>query len=148
MLSKLEIYGIILLVVALAMGAAYYKGHQAGAAEVQTKFDLFTAQVNAAGEKARADALAKEKENADKIAGAVADRDNALAKLRIASSRPRGGFVPQPAAGSSDGDRICYSAKALDAALRKLDTGISSLVTEGDGQVINSLTLLKSWPSP
>ena len=147
-ITRLEIYGVIALVLALAIGAAYYKGHSAGMAEVQTKFDLFTAQVNAAGEKARADAATKEKDDAAKITAAVTSRDAALASLRVASARPRGGFVPAAATGSAGGDRICYSRQALDAALRSLDTGVSGLVTEGDGQVINALTLLKAWPSP
>ena len=38
-LSKLEIYGIIALVIALAMLGAYFKGHHAGAQSVQEKWD-------------------------------------------------------------------------------------------------------------
>ena len=146
-ITRLEIYAALALILALAIGAAYLKGKHEGMAEVQQKFDLFTAQVNAAGEKARADAATKEKEDAAKVTAAVASRDDALARLRVASARPRGGFVSAAPAGSQGGDRICYSRQALDAALRSLDTGVSRLLTEGDTQVINAATLLKSWPS-
>ena len=147
-ISKLEFYGIALLIIGLAMGAAYIKGKHEGMTEVQAKFDLFTAQVKSEGEKARADALQKEKDDEKKIAAAVTSRDAALASLRVASARPRGGFVSSSATTPAGGSRVCYDGKALDAALRVLDTGVSGFVTEGDTQVINAATLLKSWPSP
>ena len=146
-ITRLEIYAAIALVLAFVVGAAYYKGYTAGEEKIQTKYDLFVAQVNAAGEKARADAAIKEKENADKVASAVASRDAALNSLRLASARARSGFVPAAPAGSADSNRVCYSRQALDAALRSLDTGVSRLLTEGDTQVINAATLLKAWPA-
>lgn len=38
-MGKLELYGVMLIIVALAMGAAYFKGHHAGAESVQVKWD-------------------------------------------------------------------------------------------------------------
>lgn len=145
-ISKLEIYGVFLLLIALGMGAAYFKGKHEGMAEVQAKFDLFTAQVKAEGEKARADALAKEKTYADQINAANTGRDRALASLRVEQARPRGGFVPIPAAGSGGDSKICYERAALDAALRKLDTGVSQIVGSGDQAIIDAAALIKAWP--
>lgn len=39
MIGKLEVYGIVLIVVLLAMAGAYFKGHHAGAESVQVKWD-------------------------------------------------------------------------------------------------------------
>lgn len=150
-MSKLEIYAIVLVVIAIAVGGAYLKGHHSGYVEgkqeVQAQFDAFKNEVAAAGLKAEKDKLAKEKADNEKITAAVTGRDAALARLRVEQARPRGGFVPAAASGSADGGKICYDRAALDAALRRLDTGVSQLVNEGDGQVINALTLLKAWPS-
>lgn len=104
-------------------------------------------ETKAAGLKAQQDKLDKEKKDAAQIADAVSVRDSALARLRTEQARPRSGFVSGNSTGTAAGDRICYSAKALDAALRSLDTGVSGLLVEGDTQVINALTLLKAWPS-
>jgi hypothetical protein len=149
--TKLEIYGIAFVVLALALAAGgFYEHHQgylAGKKEVQAEFDAFKNEVKAAGLKAEQDKLAKEKQDAEKITAAVASRDAALNSLRIAAARPRGGFVPSAAPGAADGGRICYDRQALDAALRRLDSGVSGLITEGDGQVINALSLLRAWPS-
>lgn len=149
-ISKLEAYGIGLVLLGLLMAGAYFKGHHSGYVEgrqeVQTQFDAFKNEVKAAGLKAEQDKIAKEKEDAKRINDAVTARDSALASLRIAAARPRSGFVPPATSGTPDGSRVCYDRQALDAALRKLDSGVSGLVTEGDGQVINALSLLKAWP--
>lgn len=146
-ISKLEIYGIAVLVLALSFCGAYFKGKHDGAQVVQLKFDVFVSETKAVGEKARADALLKEKADAEKINAAVAGRDAAINRLRVEQARPRGGFVSSSPASAANGGKVCYDGKALDAALRKLDTGVSSLVTEGDQIAIDAITLLKAWPS-
>lgn len=150
-LSKLEAYGIILLIVALAAGAfglyEHHQGYLDGKKEVQIEFDKFKNEVAAAGLKAEQDKLTKEKRDADQIAAAVTGRDAALARLRVEQSRPRGGFVPNGSGSAANSGKVCYDRAALDAALRKLDTGVSQLVNQGDVAVINALTLLKSWPT-
>ena len=145
-ISRLEIYAVIALILALAIGAAYFKGHSAGMAEVQQKFDLFTAQVNAAGEKARADALTKERDYAAQITTANAGRNDALNSLRQATARlaaSRVSVVPAAAKGSSS---ECFDAKALTAAVERYRQRIADLVTEGDRAQIDATSILKSWP--
>lgn len=150
-LAKWEVYGVGLLIVILAAAAfGFYEHHQgylAGKKEVQIEFDKFKNEVTAAGLKAQKDAIDKEKADNEKITAAVSGRDAALARLRVEQARPRGGFVSGSATSAADGGKVCYRAAALDAALRSLDTGVSRLIGEGDGQVINALTLLKSWPT-
>lgn len=152
-MTRIEIYGIIALVLALALaiGGAYAYGHHSGYVdgkqEVQVKFDAFVNETKAAGLKAEQDKIAKEKIDNEKIAAAVTSRDSAITSLRIAQARPRGGFVPNGSGSTADSRKVCYDRAALDAALRSLDTGVSGLLVEGDTQVINALTLLKAWPS-
>lgn len=145
-ISKLEIYGIAALIIALSFCGAYFKGKHDGGQIVQLKFDVFVSEVKAAGAKAEADKAIKEKSDAEKITAAVAGRDAAINRLRIEQARPRAGFVSSSANGSGDSGKVCYDGKALDAALRKLDTGVSTLVTEGDQVAIDAITLLKAWP--
>src|SRR5260221_20409 len=127
-ITKLEIYAAIGLMLVLAMLGAYFKGRHDGGQIVQLKFDEFVSEVKAAGAKAEADKAIKEKADAEKITAAVAGRDAAINRLRIEQARPRAGFVSSSASGSGDGGKVCYDGKALDAALRKLDTGVSTLV--------------------
>lgn len=117
-----------------------------GRQQVQVEFDKFKNEVTATGLKAKQDAITKETNDAKRVAVAQSERDIAIERLRVASARPRGGFVSAPAAGSPDSGKVCYDRLALDAALRRLDTGVSAIVTEGDGQIINALSLLKAWP--
>lgn len=151
-MTRIEIYGIIALVLALAIGAAYFRGHHSGYVEgkqeIQTLFDAFKNEVTQAGLKAKQDALDKEKKDAAQIADAVSVRDAALARLRTEQARPRGGFVPGATGTTADSRKVCYDRAALDAALRNLDTGVSQLVNQGDLAVIDAITLLKAWPTP
>ena len=147
-ISKFEIYGIILVIIALAMGAAYYKGHKAGADEVQQKFDLFTAQVKAEGEKAKADALQKEKDYATQITTATDARNAALSRLQLAqaaanSSRNRVSLTPAPAAGST---KICFEPVAFAAAIERYRQRVAGVVGTGDSAQIDAQTLIQAWP--
>ena len=145
-ITRLEIYAAIALVLAFVVGAAYYKGYTAGEEKIQTKYDLFVAQVNAAGEKARADALTKEKENADKVATAVASRDAALNSLRLASARLAASRVPLVPAAAAGSNSQCFSPKALTAAVERYRQRIADLGTEGDRAQIDGQAILRSWP--
>lgn len=148
-LSKLEVYGIVLLIIALAMGAAYFKGHHAGAQEVQQKFDLFTAQVNAAGEKARADAAIKEKNDEAKITAANTSRDAALARLRDAQASANAGrrILSGIPAASGSPDKICFSRAKFESAFGTLNTDLQGLTQRGDTAIIDNKAWLNSWPS-
>ena len=148
-LSKLEIYGIGLLVVILAAAAfGFYEHHQgylAGKKEVQVEFDAFKNDVKEIGLKAEAEKQRKEQENAKRLADANAVGAAALARLRDEQARPRGGFVPN-GSGAAGGSKICFDRSTLDAALRKLDQGVSGLFFESDGTLINAQTVVKGWP--
>lgn len=150
-LGRLELYGIAALVVCLAAAAfGFYEHHQgylSGKKEVQLEFDQFKSAVTLAGQKAKQDALDKEKENDSKLRSAYSQRDVALGKLQVASTAPRSGFVPGDPAGAAGGDKVCYNRTALDGALRALDQGVSGLVNQGDRAVIDALTLLRAWPT-
>jgi len=146
-ITRLEIYAGIGVILMAVMLGAYLKGRSDGAEKVQLKFDAFVSETKALGMKAEADKAKKEQADAAKIATAVTTRDAALASLRVAQSRARSGFVPNSTAGSKDSGNVCYDRPTLDAALRKLDTGVSNLVTEGDAAMINGRALLSSWPS-
>jgi hypothetical protein len=150
MISKLEMYGIgtlaMLLVAAASWFYAKHEGRVEGRAEVQKDFDAFKSETNKAALKAEAEKLAKEKEYDTNLRTARSERDVAIGKLQVAAARPRSGFVPA-ATGTAPGDsKICYERTALDGALRNLDQGVSRLLIEGDGQIINAITLLKGWP--
>ena len=148
-ISKLEIYGIALLVIALAMGAAYFKGKHEGMAEVQQKYDLFVAQVNAAGEKAKADALQKEKENDAKITAANTSRDSALARLRDAQASANAGrrILSGIPTSASSPDKICFSRAKFESAFGTLNTDLQGLTQRGDTAIIDNKAWLSSWPS-
>ena len=146
-ITRLEIYAGLALILALAIGGAYLKGEKVGEAKIQEKFDLFVAQVNAAGEKARADALTKEKENETKIAAAVSSRDAALNSLRQASARLAASRVPLVPAAAAGSNSQCFSPKALTAAVESYRAAVFGLVAEGERANIDAAALIKAWPS-
>ena len=148
-ISKLEIYGIALLLLGLAIGAAYLKGKHEGMAEIQAKFDLFTAQVKAEGEKAKADALQKEKDDAKRIADAVTERDVALQRMRSAQAAADAArrAVPLTPAATAGSSLICFEQKALSAAVERYRGRVRGLVAVGDETAIDAAALIKAWPS-
>lgn len=148
-INKFEIYGVIALLLALAMGAAYYKGHSAGFDEEKQVYDTFVAKVDAAGEKAKADALQKEKDDAAKVTIALNDRDTALQRMRAAqaaasAARRSVPLTPAAAAGSS---QLCFDAKALSAAVEQYRGSVRGLAEIGDETALDAGTLIKAWPS-
>lgn len=146
----MQAIGWIVLALALAAGAfeLHHRGYVEGRQEVQTKFDAFVAETKAVAAQAEADKVKKEAEYAKNLDAANRGRDSALASLRVEQARPRGGFVPIPAAGSGADSRVCFDAGALDAALRKLDSGVSAIVGQGDTALINAKALIAGWPAP
>ena len=149
MIGKLEIYGIIGLVLALAIGAAYWRGHMAGAESVQVKFDLFTAQVAAAGEKAKTDALQKEKDYATRITTATTDRDAALQRMRAAQATANAArrAVPLTPTAASPSGLICFEQKALSTAVERYRGRVRSLVEVGDEITLDAKALIKACPT-
>jgi hypothetical protein len=135
---------LLLAIGTATVGIHYYRSKYL---VVKAEGEAFKAQTAALGEKAKADKIEKETKDAKRIADAESARDAALAKLRVEQARPRGGFVPSAAPGSKDPSRVCYERSPLDAALRKLDSGVSRLIGEGDAAIINGRAILNSWPT-
>ena len=157
-MTKLEIYGIILLVVALSAGAfGLYERHEGrveGRAEVQIKFDAFVNEVKAAGLKAETDKLAKEKADAKRIDDAVATRNDALNRLRVAQASARTRIVsggPTAPAGSS---QVCFNSAGYNAAFQQFGAGLNRFLQatagyayEGDSAGLDTKALIQAWPS-
>ena len=130
------------------MGAAYLKGRHEGRVEVQEKFDLFTAQVKAEGEKAKADAMIKEKEDEKRVATAESDRNAALSRMRVAQAaadRARRSMPLTPAASGGSG-QICFDQKALSAAVEQYRGSVRRLVETGDEITLDAAALISAWP--
>jgi hypothetical protein len=151
-ISKLEAYGIILVVLALAIAGAYFKGHHSGyiegTQEVQVKFDKFVNDTTAAGLKAKQDAITKEQQDATQIANAVVTRDAALARMRAAeaaasAARSRLPLTPRAAAGSSV---LCFEPQAISAAVERYRGRVRGLAESGDETTVDAKALIDSWP--
>lgn len=152
MLSKLEIYGIMAIVLGLAIAGAYFKGHHSGYVEgkqeVQAEFDKLKNDVTAAGLKAKQDALDKEKKDAKRVADAQSERDIAIGRMRSAeaaasAARRAMPLTPAAAAGNS---LICFDQKALSAAVERYRGRVRGLVESGDETAIDAAALIKAWP--
>ena len=152
MISKLEIYGIVILVVILAAaGFGLYERHEGrveGRQEVQVKFDQFVNETKAAGLKAEQDKIVKEKADEQKIAAANSARDIALGKLQLAQSQASAGRrilsdIPT-AAGSPD--KICFSRAKFESAFGKFNADLQGLAKRGDTAIIDNKAWLSSWP--
>lgn len=157
-LSKLEIYGIAIALLAIAIfaGGAYehHVGYVAGQKNIQTKFDAFVNDTKAAGLQAQKDNLEKERLYATQITTANVERSDALKRLSVTqanSNRRASADNPSAAAGSK---AVCISSDAYNSAFqqfgKQLDGFIQDarkLIGEGDAAQIDAQTLLKAWPS-
>ncbi len=149
MINKLEIYGIALVIAAILMAGAYYKGHHAGFTEEKAVYDQFVAKVEAQGEQAKAEA--KKKTDEDKLNKDNADESNRKTVASLVSTinslraqRPAGGNVPPVPAGSKRPDLICFDREAYKSAYGGLVKDVRGLADEGTAATIN-LDTAKSW---
>lgn len=111
----------------------------------RANFRAFKSEVSAAGEKAKAEKLTREKGWEDEIKNSNSQRDAALASLRD-SERSRRSRVPITPAATDGGDKICFSQKALSAAVERYRGRILGLVAEGDAAQIDAQALIRAWP--
>lgn len=158
-MSKIELYGIGLFVMALAFASAYALGHHRGYVEgeqvVQVKFDKFVNDTTAAGLKAQQDNLDKEKTYATNIANATAGRAYALGelqRLQAAASAGRRASTNNPSAAAGS-KQVCIDSAAYNAAFQqfgsKLDGFIQAargLAVEGDSAQIDAKSVIDAWP--
>jgi hypothetical protein len=152
-LNKLEFLGVGMAALAIALLVAYWMGYHKGERQVQAKFDLFIAQTQAAGEKAKADAVEKEKDYAAKISVAVSERDSALARVRNTAARAVSRVVPYNPATAGGSHTVCYDRAGLDAAFGQIDKAIKRFVEDsrgialdGSAAQVNEHALIESWP--
>lgn len=159
-ISKLEAYGIVLVVLSLLMAGAYFKGHHSGYVdgrqEEKVLFDAFVNETKAAGLKQQQDNLDKEKSYATNIANAHAGRDAALSELqRVQSAASAGrrasGSNPVAPAGSR---QVCIDTSAYNAAFqqfgKQLDGFLQTtrgLAVEGDAAQIDAQSMIRAWPT-
>ena len=160
-INKLEIYAILVVVIGLAaVGAGLYERHEGrveGRAEVQVLFDAFKNDVKAAGLKAEADKLARETQDAKRIDDAVATRNDALNRMRVAEAAARTRFstVRSNPSAPSGSNQVCFTSTAYNAAFQQFSAGLnrflqatSGYAFEGDSAALSAKTLIQAWPKP
>ena len=120
-------------------------------AAVQSAFDGFVSTTKAQGEAAQKEADAKAK--ADRQLKESSDREYqaTIAALRtdvkrMRDERARASFVPATPADSRSPGLACFDRADLEQALRRLDSGISGLIEEGDADAVG-LNVARSWAS-
>ena len=136
----LEVAGIAIALIMISV-VTIQRNH---ARNQRDALQVFKTEAEALGRLAQAKAKEKEADDAKRIAVAVADRDAALRRLSDERSRGRELSVSlKPPAGS---DRLCFDAKAFDAAISGFLAETEGLVTAGDTSLIDSKALLDAWP--
>lgn len=142
-MTKYLLGGMAIALVLMGLAVRHYRAEYI---EIYGQFEAFKAVVKANGERAEAEKLAKEKENATKIRGALRDRDAALAKLRDEGNRPPSSLLPEPAPATPEPSRIRFDRAELDGAIQSFRSGVQSLIVEGDKAVIDNKAWAESWP--
>ena len=136
--------------VGLVSGAGpawYVQGLRLSAA--QSTFDGFVSTTKAQGEAAQREAEAKAK--ADRQLKESSDREYqaTIAALRadvkrMRDDRARSRFVPAAPAGSRNPGIACFDRAELEQAIRRLDSGVSGLIEQGDADAVG-LNTARSW---
>ena len=141
-------YAIIGLGIALLVTLGLLHIARADLGVVQAQHDGFKQTVEAQGKQAQAEAKLKESNNAIQISTAVANRNDALARLRVAQAAASAAAsrVPITPAAAKGSDRQCFEPKALSAAVERYRGRVLGLVAEGDRAAIDAKTLMDSWP--
>ena len=143
--------GVALL---LALGATYVqtkrldleqRRHQA----LAEAYADFRRQVREAGEQAEKAKALKEsqdrrnKERSDAEIKRLSATNKSLSD-GLLNARTASGYVPRASSGAGDTDLACFSRTELNAAIGRLDAGISGLALQGD-QAITGLDSLRTW---
>lgn len=138
LLANWRLVAIALLAVAVGVQTWRLGLAQDDVVRVQALFDAFKAQVAAEGEKARADAILREKADQQRKDTADAEHQRNIAALQRDISRmrrerdsARGSIVPPAPAGSTRTDLACFDRTALESAFRGFVAEVRGLVDEG-----------------
>jgi hypothetical protein len=115
---------------------------RSGKIKVQADYDTFIIKAQAIAAVQLAENQRKEKENAQRIKDAESDRDTALKQLRHTTANTSRLRTTIAALTASTTGKVCYRSQAFDAAL----SGITGLIIEGDGAIIDNRAWFDSWP--
>src|SRR3990167_8423281 len=137
---KLILGGAILAVILALSGYGWFEHNRY--ARVKAEYDGFVAQAQAIAAVQLAENQRKEKENAQRIKDAESDRDIALTQLRHATANTGRLRTTISALTASTTGKVCYRSQGLDAAF----SGITGLIEEGDGAIIDNRAWFDSWP--
>lgn len=132
-----------------AGGAWWVQGLRLDA--LQAKYDGFVATVKAEGEAATKLAEATAAEDKRKKESSDHEYETTITSLRadvkrMRDDRARSRFVPAAPAGSRNPGIACFDRAELEQAIRRLDSGVSGLIAEGDAGAVG-LNVARSWAS-
>ncbi len=130
-----------------AGGAWWVQGLRLDA--VKAKYDGFVATVKAEGEAATKLAEATAAEDKRKKESSDHDYQTTIAGLnadikRMRDDRARSRFVPAAPAGSRSVDLACFDRAELERTIRRLDSGVSGLIEQGDADAVG-LNTARAW---
>lgn len=116
---------------------------------LQSKYDGFVATVKAQGDAAKKLADATAAEDKRKKESSDHEYQTTIASLRadvkrMRDDRTRASFVPAAPAGSRNPEIACFNRSDLEQAIRRLDSGISGLVEQGDADAVG-LNTARAW---
>ena len=109
----------------------------------------FVATTKAQGEAAKKLADAAAAEDKRKKESSDHEYETTIASLRadvkrMRDDRARSGFVPAAPAGSRNPGIACFDRAELEQAIRRLDSGVSGLIEQGDADAVG-LNVARSW---
>lgn len=130
-------------------GAWWVQGQRLAA--TQARFDGFVGTTKAQGEAAKKLADAQAAEDKRKKESSDHEYETTIASLRadvkrMRDDRARSRFVPAAPAGSRNPGIACFDRAELEQAIRRLDSGVSGLIAEGDAGAVG-LNVARSWAS-
>ena len=135
--------------VSAIVAAVYFFGHHQGYQGEHDKFTTFKAQVAEVGKIQESESKAKDlayqqlKEKSD-AENKHLKSDNLDLSRRLLNNRTHSGYLPKAPPTSKRADAACFNRLQLEQAIRQLDTGVQSLITEGDSARID-LNTAKAW---
>lgn len=118
---------------------------------VQAEYDGFVAATKAQGEAANKLADATAAEDKRKKESSDHEYQTTIASLRadvkrMRDDRARSRFVPAAPASSRNPGIACFDRAELEQAIRRLDSGVSGLIAEGDAGAVG-LNVARGWAS-
>lgn len=116
---------------------------------LQAKYDGFVATTKAEGEAAKQLAEAQAAKDKRKKESSDHEYQTTIANLRadvkrMRDDRTRGRFVPAAPASSRNPGIACFDRAELEQAIRRLDSGVSGLLEQGDADAVG-LNTARAW---